>query len=96
MKTSLPKQLGKATLRAVLAFLTFNLLSILSDVVFEANLFAKDMLSSRALGAWNAVFLFFIFESTVFAFHRVGFVILVDAFVRIFQKTIRCQLPENT
>ena len=70
MKTSLPKQLGKATLRAVLAFLTFNLLSILSDVVFEANLFAKDMLSSRALGAWNAVFLFFIFESTVFAFHR--------------------------
>lgn len=70
MKSSLPKQLGKAALRAALVFLTFNLLSILSDVIFEANLFAKDMLSPRALGAWNAVFLFFIFESTVFAFHR--------------------------
>lgn len=70
MKNSLPKRLGKAALRAALVFLTFNLLSILSDIIFEANLFAEDMLSPGALGAWNAVFLFFIFESTVFAFHR--------------------------
>lgn len=70
MKTSLPKRLGKAALRAALVFLTFNLISILSGVIFEANLFAEDMLSPGALGAWNAVFLFFIFESTVFAFHR--------------------------
>lgn len=70
MKSSLPKRLGKTALRASLIFLAFNLVSLLSHAIFEASLLEEDMLSPRALGAWNTVFLFFIFQSTVFAFHR--------------------------
>ena len=70
MKPSFPKRLGKTALRAALVFLAFNLVSLLSRAIFKASLLEEDMLSPRALGAWNAVFLFFIFQSTVFAFHR--------------------------
>ena len=70
MKVSLIKRLGKATLRASLVFLAFNLIFILVRAIFVANQLDEEMLSPRAMGTWNAVFLFFIFESTVFAFHR--------------------------
>ena len=70
MKASLPKRLGLALLRAALIFLAFNLIFLLARTIFAWSLLEEGMLSPRALGAWNTAFLFFIFESTVFAFHR--------------------------
>ncbi len=70
MKNDLPKRLGAAALRAAILFLTFNVLTLLSRVIFKANIFDDTMLSPKAMGAWLTVYQFLIFESTVFAFHR--------------------------
>ena len=70
METTMPKRLATAALRAVLLFAIFQLLSALSRLIFQANVFDDTMLSPRALGAWQTFFLLLIFESTVFALHR--------------------------
>jgi hypothetical protein len=70
MKSSAPKRLGIALLRTILIFAAIWLISFLANAIFWRWLLDKSMLSSLAVAGWYTAFLFFIVQSTVFAFHR--------------------------
>ncbi len=70
MKKTGLQNIGAALLKTLLVFASFVLIGVVSRLIFKSNLFDEEMLSDRAVGIWNTVFLLLIFESTVFAFHR--------------------------
>ncbi len=70
MKQSLFKRVGISIAKSIAMFITFGVLALVSRLIFKGNLFDEEMLSPRAVAGWNFAFLLFIFESTVFAFHR--------------------------
>lgn len=70
MKNSLLKRAGIIVLRTIGLFITFGLITIISRFIFVSNLFEKEMLTTKFIGIWGCVFLFLIFESTVYSFNR--------------------------
>lgn len=70
MKKTGLQSMGAALLKTLLIFASFILIGVASRLIFKSNLFDEEMLSERAVGIWNTVFMLLIFESTVFAFHR--------------------------
>lgn len=68
-KSSIFKKVGIIVLRTTALFITFGLISVVSRLIFKSNLF-EEVISSKAIGIWNSVFLFLIFESTDFVFNK--------------------------
>lgn len=70
MKSSLIKRIGTSIIRSLVLFIVFGLIALVARFIFNGNLFEKEMLSARTVNIFHSVFLFLIFESTVWAFNR--------------------------
>ena len=70
MKNSLIKRIGTSIIRSLVLFIVFGLIALVARFIFNENLFEKEMLSARTVNIFHSVFLFLIFESTVWAFNR--------------------------
>ncbi len=70
MKDSMFKKIGMTIARSVALFVFFVLVATVSRLIFRGNLFEEDMLSQRAIAAWDLAFLLFIFQSAAFAVNR--------------------------
>lgn len=70
MKIHLMKNLGSSFVKSLVLFMVFGLIAFVSRFIFNGNLFDEEMLSARSVNIFHSVFLFLIFESTVWAFNR--------------------------
>lgn len=70
MNHSMFRSIGKTMIKSIALFVAFGLLSFISRLIFNGNLFDEEMLSPQAVGGWHFAFLLFIFQSTVFAVNR--------------------------
>ena len=70
MKNSVMKRIGSSFVRSLVLFIAFGLLALVSRLIFNDNLFDDEMLSEKNVSIFHTVFLFLIFESTVWAFNR--------------------------
>lgn len=70
MKNSFLKRIGSSFIRSLVLFIVFGLIALVSRIIFNSNLFDEEMLSARTVNIFHSVFLFLIFESTVWAFNR--------------------------
>lgn len=70
MKNIFMKRIGSSFIRSLVLFIVFGLIALVTRFIFNSNLFDEEMLSARAVNIFHSVFLFLIFESTVWAFNR--------------------------